>query len=86
MSAGGQTALRGSSSLPWVDGWGVGMGELLLYGLDTAGEAAFTEQVPAGDRGALRRHAETRLADWPAVEIWDGPLCVVRLRRRTPVD
>lgn len=58
------------------------MGDLRLYGLDDAGEVAFAEAVQAGERDDVRRLAERRLADWPAVEVWDGPLCVVRLRRR----
>jgi hypothetical protein len=58
------------------------LGELLLYGLDEAGETAFTERVGAIDRASLRALAAERLRDWHAVEIWDGPMCVVRLRRQ----
>jgi len=58
------------------------VGDLRLYGLDATGEVAFAEDLPAGERGDLRAWAERRLADWPAVEVWDGPLCVVRLSRR----
>lgn len=57
------------------------MGELRLYGLDEAGKAVFAEELASGERGDLRALAERRLADWPAVEVWDGPLCVVRLSR-----
>jgi hypothetical protein len=58
------------------------VGDLRLYGLDEAGEAVFSEDLAAGDRGDLRALAERRLADWHAIEVWDGPLCVVRVRRR----
>ena len=55
---------------------------LLLYGLDEAGDPAFTEELRPEDRPRLRTLADARLAEWPGVEIWDGPLCVVRVRRR----
>ncbi|WP_334162167.1 hypothetical protein [Phenylobacterium sp.] len=58
------------------------MGELLLYALDEAGETAFAEQLPAAERGNARGLAEARLRDHHAVEVWDGPLCILRLRRR----
>lgn len=58
------------------------MGDLRLYGLDEAGETVFSEDLAAGERSHLRALAERRLAEWHAVEVWDGPLCVVRLRRR----
>jgi hypothetical protein len=61
---------------------GRGVGDLRLYGLDDAGEAVFAEDLASGERGGLRALAERRLADWHAVEVWDGPLCVVRLSRR----
>lgn len=57
------------------------MGDLRLYGLDEAGEPVFAEDLAASERSGLRALAERRLADWPAVEVWDGPLCVVRLSR-----
>jgi hypothetical protein len=58
------------------------VGDLRLYGLDEAGETVFAEDLAAGERGEVRALAERRLADWHAVEVWDGPLCVVRVRRR----
>lgn len=58
------------------------MAELLLYGLDEAGETAHTERLGAIDRPGLRNLAADRLGQWHAVEIWDGPMCVVRLRRQ----
>ncbi|WP_133254919.1 hypothetical protein [Phenylobacterium hankyongense] len=57
------------------------MTKLLFYGLDEAGDATFTEEVPRQDTAALRAMAAARLSDFHAVEVWDGPLCVVRLRR-----
>lgn len=58
------------------------VGELLLYALDEAGETAFAEQLQTADRASVRARAEARLRDHHAVEVWDGPLCVLRLRRR----
>lgn len=57
------------------------MAEFLFYGLDEAGEPAFSEVLTGDRREPLRALAEQRLEDWPAVEIWEGPLCLVRLRR-----
>jgi len=58
------------------------VGELLLYALDEAGETAFAEQLQAADRPNARALAEARLREHHAVEVWDGPLCILRLRRR----
>jgi hypothetical protein len=55
---------------------------LLLYGLDEAGHAAFAEELRSDDRGRLQTVALDRLREWHAVEVWDGPMCVIRLRRR----
>ena len=55
---------------------------LLLYGLDQAGAPAFEEELGAEDRPRLRVLATARLRDWQGVEVWDGPLCVLRLRRQ----
>jgi hypothetical protein len=52
-----------------------------LYGIDEAGQAAFTEILREVERGALRMLACERLRDWHVVEIWEGPVCVVRVRR-----
>jgi hypothetical protein len=57
------------------------VGDILLYALDEAGETAFTEQLAVTDRVRLRELARERLKDHAAVEVWDGLLCVVRLRR-----
>jgi hypothetical protein len=55
--------------------------DLLFYGLDEAGGMALTEQLSRRDAAALKALARERLDQFHAVEIWDGPLCVVRLRR-----
>jgi hypothetical protein len=55
---------------------------MLLYGLDADGEAAFTRRLTAADRAVFRDLAAEHLADYHAVEVWDGPLCVLRLRRK----
>jgi hypothetical protein len=57
--------------------------DYLLYGIDETGEAVFSEVLSDCDRAALRAKAHERLRDWPAVEIWEGPMCVVRMRRAT---
>ncbi|HEY8571965.1 hypothetical protein [Phenylobacterium sp.] len=57
------------------------MQELLLYGLDEGGEPAFTQELRGDDRDRLRTLAQERLAHCHSVEVWDGPLCVIRLRR-----
>lgn len=54
---------------------------LQLYGMDAAGETAWCELLPATDRETLRAVAAERLSRWHAVEIWEGPVCLVRLRR-----
>jgi hypothetical protein len=82
MSALGQT---GGGGLPRLRVSAAGtrtVGELLLYGLDDTGQTAFTERLADLDRDAVRGRAEERLRDWRAVEVWDGPVCVVRLRRQ----
>lgn len=58
------------------------MSELLLYGLDQQGETAFTEALPRQETAALRELASARLAEFHAVEVWDGVLCILRLRRQ----
>lgn len=57
------------------------MADFLLYGIDETGEAVFSETLRGCDRATLRAKADERLRDWPAVEIWEGPMCVVRVRR-----
>jgi hypothetical protein len=61
------------------------VGEILLYGLDEAGETAFAEQLGETDRDRLRALARERLKAYAAVEVWDGPLCVLRLKRPAPL-
>ena len=55
--------------------------ELLLYGLGDAGEPLFSERLQPQHRDALRELAAERLARCHAVEVWDGPTCVLRLRK-----
>ena len=55
--------------------------ELLLYGLGEAGEPLFAERLEPLHRDALREVAAERLSRCRAVEVWDGPMCVLRLRR-----
>jgi hypothetical protein len=57
------------------------LSELLLYGLDESGETTFTQQLRDADRGQLKALAHDRLKCFARVEVWDGPMCVLRLRR-----
>jgi hypothetical protein len=57
------------------------VGEIILYGLDETGRAALTERLPEAGRDRLRLIAEQRLQACHAVEVWYGPMCVLRLRR-----
>lgn len=57
--------------------------ELVLYGLNEAGEPAFAERLASERRADLAAIAAARLAEHPMVEIWDGPVCVLRVRRRS---
>jgi hypothetical protein len=56
--------------------------ELLRYGLDEAGQPAFAERLAAHQRGRLREIAAEHLERHHAVEVWEGPTCILRLRRR----
>lgn len=58
--------------------------DLVLYGLNEAGEPAFAEKLNADQRPQLRELAAERLERCHMVEVWDGPTCVLRLRSRTP--
>ena len=55
--------------------------DLTLYGLNEAGEPAFAETLGAEHRHRLREFAIEHLARHHAVEVWEGPTCVLRLRR-----
>ena len=57
------------------------MADLVLYGLDERGETVLREILTAADRPRLRDIARARLDRCNKVEVWDGPLCVVRLNR-----
>ena len=57
------------------------MATFQLFGINGAGEAAFTQLVQTTDREAVHALARERLNDWPAVEVWEGPVCLLRLKR-----
>lgn len=57
------------------------MSNFLLYGINEAGETVFSELLRECDRADLQALAGARLEDWYAVEVWEGPMCLVRLRR-----
>lgn len=59
------------------------MSEILFYGIDETGRAKFCERLRWPERSTLHAIARERLHDWSAVEIWDGPCCVVRMQRGT---
>lgn len=56
--------------------------ELLLYGLDEAGQIALAEKLPPERRADAHEIASRLLERHHMVEVWDGPTCMVRLRRR----
>jgi len=55
--------------------------EFVLYGLNEAGDPAFAERLPLTARPRLREIARDRLRRCHMVEVWEGPACVLRLRR-----
>lgn len=55
--------------------------EFILYGLNEAGEPAFSERLPLEVRPQLKDIARERLARCEMVEVWEGPACVLRMRR-----
>lgn len=60
------------------------MAEFLFYGLDENGEPAFSEALTGMEREQIQVLARERLRDWHGVEIWEGPMCLVRLHRVMP--
>ena len=58
--------------------------EILLYGFDDQGETKFSEVLEPASREELRVLALARLERCHAVEVWEGALCILRLRRDTP--
>ena len=59
--------------------------ELLLYGLGDAGQPLFAERLEPLPRDALRKLAAERLSRCRTVEVWEGPTCVLRLRKAATV-
>jgi hypothetical protein len=55
--------------------------DLVLYGLNEAGEPAFAEKLRPDQRAQLRALAAERLTRCHAVEVWEGPTCLPRLRQ-----
>lgn len=60
---------------------GLRVSDFLLYGINATGEAVFSEMLCGCDRASLHELAGQKLQDWHAVEIWEGPMCVLRLQR-----
>ncbi|WP_297692072.1 hypothetical protein [Phenylobacterium sp.] len=54
--------------------------DLLFYGLNEAGDPVLAERLSADQRPHIRRLAAERLARHYAVEVWEGPTCILRLR------
>jgi hypothetical protein len=78
MSGNGQTTAR----VARTDGRQLGDSrvDLLLYGLNEAGEPVLAERLPAERRSDIHLVAAERLASHHAVEVWEGPTCILRLR------
>lgn len=81
MSEAVQTPLGSTRYRGRVGGPGL---ELLLYGLNEAGEPAFAERLPAHVRPRLHDIASDHLTRHHAIEVWEGPTCILRLRRLQP--
>jgi hypothetical protein len=84
-SAGGMSGFGQTTGAGARKGRAVAEGEileLLLYGLDEAGQPAFAEKLAAHQRGRLREIAVEHLERHHAIEVWEGPTCILRLRRR----
>ena len=56
--------------------------DILLYGLNSSGVTEFSEVLRPQHRRELRNLAEARLDRCHAVEVWEGPMCILRLRRQ----
>lgn len=59
----------------------IGVADFLFYGIDENGRAEFSKVLRGQERWALEPLARQGLRRWHGVEIWHGPMCVVRLRR-----
>lgn len=57
------------------------LNDFTIYGLDEHGETTSTERLRVPDRQMLAELGRMRLGKFHAVEIWEGALCVLRLRR-----
>jgi hypothetical protein len=79
MSANVQTAPPRRRKL--TPGHGGSALEFLLYGLDEAGRPTFAERLAPETRPRLREIAFERLARCATVEVWEGPTCILRVRR-----
>lgn len=55
--------------------------EYLMYGIDIAGAIVSTERFAGVDEAEVRRIATERLERYPMIEVWDGAICMIRLRR-----
>jgi len=55
--------------------------EYQLYGFDATGRPKHAEVLRGLTRHELKIVAQDRLGDWQGVEVWQGPMCILRLRR-----
>jgi hypothetical protein len=62
-------------------GKGTVVADLQLYGINEAGETAHSEVLTGEDSDRVRALAAERLRQWHTVEVWDGPVCLIRVRR-----
>jgi len=58
------------------------MGDYKLYGLDEAKKVAWSEYLFLPNLEAAKKHALSRLEHFQTVEVWEGLVCVLRLRRQ----
>lgn len=65
----------------WV-GWVVVMlSGTVVFCLDRQGNVALTEHLSTTDQMQLLQLAQSRLEHFHKVEVWVGPLCIIRLRQ-----
>ncbi|WP_165842774.1 hypothetical protein [Phenylobacterium deserti] len=57
------------------------MQDFRIYGLTTTGAVALSEDIPCMSMDELRSLAQGKLDHCDEVEVWQGPVRVLRLRR-----
>jgi hypothetical protein len=53
-----------------------------LYSFDRSGRLTATETFLASDQNEAKARAESRRAFFADIELWDGPICLLRSKPR----